>query len=53
MTIIADFVQFPSEDFLNSCSEEQLLELSKHYDIELGDKKLKKEIKQLLRAAAC
>lgn len=52
MATVDAFVQSPSEDFLNSCTREQLLKLAEHYDVDVGDKRrLKDEIKGVLKAA--
>ena len=44
-------VQSPSDELLNCCSKEQLLKLVEHYDVDIGEKRLKEEMKGLLRAA--
>ena len=49
MASVGSFVQSLSEPILIGCAKVQLLELVEHYDI--GDKKLKEEIKGALRAA--
>lgn len=36
---------------MNSCTKEQLLKLAEHYDVDVGDKRLKDEIKGALKAA--
>ena len=40
-----------AHELLNSCTKEQLLKLVEHYDIDIGEKRLKEEIKGSLRAA--
>ena len=44
-----DFLESPSDELLNAFTKVQLMELAEHYIIDLGEKTLKKEIKQLLR----
>lgn len=44
------FVQSPSEELLNSCTKDQLLQLVEHYGVDIGDRKLKDEIKLCLRS---
>lgn len=50
MTSIANFVQCPSEQLFNSFHKEQLLELAQYYTVDLGEKRLKKEIKEFLKS---
>lgn len=50
MASVALFVQSPSEELFNSLHKEQLLELAKHYDVDLGWKRLKREIKEVLKS---
>ncbi|KAL4009454.1 hypothetical protein ACER0C_003306 [Sarotherodon galilaeus] len=51
MATVDAFVQSPSEELLNSYTEEQLLKLVEHYDVDVGDKRLKDEIKGVLKVA--
>uniref|UniRef100_A0A671UNG2 SCAN box domain-containing protein n=1 Tax=Sparus aurata TaxID=8175 RepID=A0A671UNG2_SPAAU len=51
MATVTGFIQSPSDELLNSCTKEQLLKLIEHYDIDIGEKRLKEEIKGSLRAA--
>ena len=51
MATVTSFVKSPSDELLNSCTKEQLLKLTEHYDIDIGEKWLKEEIKGSLRAA--
>ncbi|KAL3967153.1 FMS-like tyrosine kinase 1 [Sarotherodon galilaeus] len=51
MATVDAFVQSPSEELLNSYTKEQLLKLVEHYDVDVGDKRLKDEIKGALKAA--
>ena len=51
MASVSSFVQSPTEAILNSCTKDQLLKLVEHYGVDIGDKKLKEEIKGALRAA--
>lgn len=50
MASVEDFVQSPSEELLNSCIKDQLLQLVQHYGVDVGDGKLKDEIKLCLRS---
>lgn len=50
MASVESFVQSPSEELLNSCTKDQLLQLVEHYGIDVGDRKLKDEIKLCLRS---
>ena len=51
MAFVSSFVQSPAEAILNGCTKYQLLKLVEHYGVDIGDKKLKEEIKGALRAA--
>ena len=51
MASVSSFVQSPTEAILNSCTKDQLLKLVEHYGVDIGDKKLKAEIKGALRAS--
>lgn len=51
MATVTGFVQFPSDELLNSCTKEQLLKIVEHYDDDIGEKQLKEEIKGSLSAA--
>lgn len=51
MARVDAFVQSPSEELLNSCTKEQLLKLVEQYDVDIGDKRLKDDIKEVLKAA--
>lgn len=46
MATVVSFVQCPSEELLNSCTKEQLVE---YYEVNIGDKWLKEEVKGLLK----
>lgn len=48
---VAGFVQSPSEELLNSCTKKQLLKLVEHSDVDIGEKRLKEELKGVLRTA--
>ncbi|KAM3582723.1 uncharacterized protein V6R79_007080, partial [Siganus canaliculatus] len=49
MSNIADFIACPSEDLLNACTREQLVQLAEHYGVDVGDKRLKDRMKSILR----
>ena len=50
MAEVADFVKAPSEALLDKCTREQLLKIADHYQIEVGDKRLKDAIRSILKA---
>lgn len=50
MASVANFVQCPSEELFNSFHKEQLVELAEQYGVDLGEKRLKKEIKGFLKS---
>lgn len=50
MASIETFVLSPSEELLNSCTKDQLLQLVQHYKVDVGEGKLKEEIKLCLRS---
>ena len=50
MADITDFVSAPSEEFLDKCAKEQLLKRVEHYDTGIPDKRLKDNIKVILKA---
>ena len=51
MAQIEDFVTSPSDEFLDLCSKEQLLEIADHYKVDVGDRRRKTQtIKWVLMA---
>lgn len=48
-SILQNFIQSPSELALDLCTKEQLIEIAEHYDIEIGDKKLKEIVRADLK----
>lgn len=46
--MISDFFESPSAEFLDHCTKEQLLEIGKHYEIEIDKQRLKENIKAIL-----
>ncbi len=51
MANVANFVQSPSEELLHSCTREQLLKLVEHYEVDIGERQLKEDIKEALRVS--
>lgn len=47
MAEIADFVEAPSEEFLDKCAKEELLRIAEHYEIEISGNRLKDTKKYL------
>ena len=35
---VDEFIRFPSEELLELCTKEQLLEIAEHYQVEISDK---------------
>ena len=50
MALVETFLLSPSEELLNSCTRDQLLQLVQHYNVDIGEVKLKEEIKLCLRS---
>ena len=50
MVEVADFVKAPWEALLDKCTREQLVKIADHYQIEVGDKRLKDAVKSILKA---
>lgn len=44
------FIEAPSKAFLNHCTKDQLLKIADHYKIDAGDKRLKDNVKGIIRA---
>lgn len=40
-SVVEDFISFPSETLLDSCTKDQLLKIADHYKIEIADKRVK------------
>lgn len=49
MAEIADFVEAPSEEFLDKCAKEQLLRIAEHYEIEISGNRLKDTVRSILQ----
>ena len=47
---IEDFFDSPSEEWLDLCTKEQLLKIAEHYEIDIGDKRLKDRVKAILKS---
>ena len=50
MVTVEDFFASPSEEFLDICTKEQLLQIAEHYDVDVGDKRLKERMKAILKS---
>uniref|UniRef100_A0A3B5QLU2 Gypsy retrotransposon integrase-like protein 1 n=1 Tax=Xiphophorus maculatus TaxID=8083 RepID=A0A3B5QLU2_XIPMA len=46
---VEDFNKNPSAEFLDLCSREQLVKIAEHFKISVGDKRLKENVKAILR----
>ena len=46
---LEDFFASPSEGFLDVCAREQPLKIAEHYDVEVGDKRLKDRVRVILK----
>lgn len=49
MAGVGGFIDAPSEKLLEQCSREQLVKIADHYDIAVGDKRLKENVKVILK----
>lgn len=50
MTRVDEFIAVPSEAFLDQCTGAQLVKVAEHYEIAVGDKKFKENIKAIIKA---
>lgn len=50
MAELSDFVEAPSEEFIDECTKEQLLKIAAHYKVDIPDKRLKDNVKSILKA---
>ena len=50
MASVDEFVHSPSDHLLNQYTKDQLLKIADHYGIDIGDKRLKENIKAILKA---
>eukprot|EP00064_Thunnus_orientalis_P026426 superscaffoldBa00016751_g26939 len=50
MASVEDFLRAPSEELLERCSREQLLKIAEHFKLEVGDKRMKENIKAIVKA---
>lgn len=48
---LSEFFDAPYEVFDNSCTKEQLMQIAKHYEINVADKKCKAEVKDIFLSA--
>lgn len=49
MSLVEEFVEASSEELLKRCTKDQLIKLGEHFNIELTDKRLKDNIKFVLK----
>ncbi|XP_034567353.1 uncharacterized protein LOC117832370 [Notolabrus celidotus] len=49
MASVEEFIRAPSEELLDGCSREQLIRIAEHYSVEVGDKRMKENIKGILK----
>jgi len=49
MVTVEEFFKSPSEEFLERCSPEQLVNIADHFEMDVGDKRSKKSMKHILR----
>lgn len=49
MASVEEFLKAPSEEFLERCSRDQLLRIAEHYELDVGDKRIKENIKNIIR----
>lgn len=50
MAGVEDFIDAPSEAFLEQCTRDQLIKLADHYKISVGDRRLKGNVKAIIKA---
>ncbi|KAG7471700.1 hypothetical protein JOB18_048960, partial [Solea senegalensis] len=50
MASVDEFLKAPSEELLDHCSREQLLRIAEHFQLEVGDKRMKENIKNIVKA---
>lgn len=49
-SVVDEFLHSPSDHLLSQCTKDQLLKIAEHYDIDISDKRLRDNIKAILRA---
>ena len=50
MASVEEFLKAPSEELLEGCSREQLVRIAEHYDLDVGDKRMKENIRNIVKA---
>jgi len=50
MASVEEFIKAPSEVLLDDLSREQLIRVAEHFDLDVGDKRMKENIKNIIRA---
>lgn len=53
MESIEDFFNAPCETLLDQCNRDQLLKIAEHYKISVGDKRLKENVRAIVKANLC
>lgn len=46
---VEEFLRAPSEDFLEQCSQEPLIKIARHFKLDVSDKRLKENMKNILK----
>lgn len=47
--VVRAFVEAPSAEFLDGCTNNQLVKIAKHYEVDVGDKRVKETVKVNLK----
>nr|XP_046229617.1 uncharacterized protein LOC124050808 isoform X1 [Scatophagus argus] len=50
MASVEEFLRAPSEELLESCSREQLVRIADYFSLDVGDKRMKDNIKSIIKA---
>lgn len=50
MASVEEFLKEPSEELLEGFSREQLVRVAEHFDLDVGDKRMKENMKNIIRA---
>lgn len=49
MTTLEEFLRAPSEELLERCSREQLVRIAEHFRMDVSDRRLKENVKNILK----
>lgn len=49
MASVQEFLRTPSAALLELCSREEVIEIAGHYQVDVGDKRMKDNMKRILR----